>query len=100
MAMFWIKIKTNLSFKQIGSFFNILGDGDNRRKPISRTFDSICQILVDKLIPQYSEIERLPRTEAINHNTSFSNRVFGNNLTIIWDGTYFYTGKSSSHEFQ
>ena len=100
MAMFWIKLKTNLSFRQIGSLFNISGDGDNRRKLISRTFDSIRQILIEKLVPQYLGIGHLSRTEAINHNTSFSNQFFGKNVTIIWDGTYFYTGKSSSHEFQ
>ena len=100
MATFWIKIKTNLSFRQIGSLFNISGDGDNRRKLISQTFDSIRQILVDKLVLQYLGIGHLSHTEAINHNVLFSNRFFGKNVTIIWDCTYFYTGKSSSHEFQ
>ena len=100
MGMFWIKIKANLSFRQIDCLFNISGDGDNRRKLISRTFDSIRQILVDKLAPQYLGIGHLSRTEAINHNITSSNGFFGKNVTIIWDGTYFYTGKSSSHEFQ
>ncbi|CAM4857914.1 unnamed protein product [Rotaria socialis] len=32
LAMFWIKLKTNLSFRQIGSLFNISGDYENRQK--------------------------------------------------------------------
>ncbi|CAF2155112.1 unnamed protein product [Rotaria magnacalcarata] len=100
LAMFWIKLKTNLSFRQIGSLFNISGDYENRRKVVSRSFDSIRQVLVDKLLPKHLGIGHLSRSEAIDHNTSFSNEFFGKKVTIIWDGTYFYTGKSSSHEFQ
>ncbi|CAF2666879.1 unnamed protein product [Rotaria sp. Silwood2] len=72
----------------------------NRRKVVSRTFDSIRQVLKDKLVPNYPGTGNLSRLEAIDHNTSFPNEFFGQNVTIIWDGTYFYTGKSSSHEFQ
>ena len=100
LAMFWIKLKTNLSFKQIGFLFNISGDGENRRKVVSRSFDSVCQVLTDVLVPKYLRISHLSRSEAIDHNTSFSNEFFGEKVTIIWDGTYFYAGKASSHEFQ
>ncbi|CAF3981242.1 unnamed protein product [Rotaria sordida] len=40
LAMFWIKLKTNLSFRQIGSLFNIPGDGEHRRDPITSWY---CQ---------------------------------------------------------
>ena len=100
LAMFWIKLKTNLSFRQINSLFNISGDGENRRKVVSRSFDSICQVLTDVLVPKYLGISHLFRSEAIGHNTPFSNEFFGEKVTIIWDGMYFYAGKASSHEFQ
>ncbi|CAF1388129.1 unnamed protein product, partial [Rotaria sordida] len=45
LAMFWIKLKTNLSFRQIGSLFNIPGDGEHRRKVAARSFDSVRQVL-------------------------------------------------------
>ena len=51
LAMLWTKLKTNLSFRQIGSLFNIPGDSENRRRLASRSFDSIGQVLVDKLVP-------------------------------------------------
>ena len=100
LAMFWIKLKTNLSSKQIGSLFNISGDNENRRKVVSRSFDSVCQVLIDVLVPKYLGISHLSRSETIDHNTSFSNEFFGEKVTIIWDDTYFYAGKTSSHEFQ
>ena len=100
LAMFWIKLKANLSFRQIGSLFNIPGDEENRRKLAAKSFDSARQVLLDKLVPNYLGVSHLSRSEAIQHNTSFSNEFFAKNVTVIWDGTYFYTGKASSHDFQ
>ena len=100
LAMFWIKLKANLSFRQIGSLFNIPGDEENRRKLAARSFDSVRQVLLNKLVPKYLGISHLSRSEAIQHNTSFSNEFFAKNVTVIWEGTYFYTGIASSHDFQ
>ena len=100
LAMFWIKVKTNLSFRQIGSLFNISGNAENRCKVVAKSFDLVHQVLVNKLVPKFLGISHLSCSEVINHNTSFSNEFFGQNVTVIWDGTYFYTGKSSLHEFQ
>ena len=43
LAMFWIKLKTNLSFRQIGSVFNIPGNSEDRRKRAADAFDSVRQ---------------------------------------------------------
>ncbi|CAF4268124.1 unnamed protein product, partial [Rotaria sp. Silwood2] len=40
LAMFWIKLKTNLSFRQIGSMFNVPGNGEDRRKRAADVFDN------------------------------------------------------------
>ena len=53
LAIFWIKLKANLSFRQMGSLFNIPGDEENRRKLAARSFDSVRQVLLDKLVPKY-----------------------------------------------
>ena len=37
----WIKLKTSLSFRQIGSLFNVPGNSENRRKRAADAFDSI-----------------------------------------------------------
>ena len=62
LAMFWIKLKTNLSFRQIGSLFNISGNVENRRKVVSRSFDSVCQVSTDVLVPKYLGISHLSRS--------------------------------------
>jgi hypothetical protein len=97
LAMFWIKLKTNLSFRQIGSMFNISGTGEDRRKRAADAFDSVRQCLIKNFLPRYLGVQHLTREDAMKQNTSFSIEFFGNNVTIIWDGTYLYMGKSSSH---
>lgn len=97
LAMFWIKMKTNLSFRQIGSIFNISGDAENRRKRVADAFDSVRVTLLEHFVPSYLGVHHLTRTTAKTHNSSFSTEFFGNNVTIIWDGTYIFVGKSSAN---
>ena len=85
----WIKLKTNLCFRQIGSLFIIPGDDKNRRKVISRSFDSVDQVLTGVPIPKYLGISHLSRSEAIDHNILYSNEFFGKKVITIWDGKYF-----------
>lgn len=98
LAIFWIKMKTNLSFRQIGSIFNVPGDGENRRKRMADAFDAVRKALMENFVPLHLGAQHLSREEAIENNTSFSVEFFGNNVTIIWDGTYIYMGKSSSNQ--
>ena len=67
---------------------------------ISRSFDSVDQVLTDAPIPKYLGISHLSRSEAIDHNILYSNEFFGKKVITIWDGKYFYTGKAGSHELQ
>ena len=97
LAIFWIKLKSNLSFRQIGSMFNIPGNGEDRRKRAADAFDSIRQCLIENFVPRHLGVQHLSRENAKKHNTSFSIEFFGDNVTIIWDGTYLYMGKSSCH---
>jgi hypothetical protein len=97
-GMFWIKLKTNLSFRQIGSLFNVPGDGEARRKRAADAFDSVRQSLAEHFVPKHLGVGYLSRNEAKRHNTSFSKEFYGDKVTIIWDGTYIYIGKSSAHQ--
>ena len=97
LAIFWIKLKTNLSFRQIGSMFNIPGNGEGRRKRAADAFDSVLQCLIENIVPHHLGSKHLTRESARKQNTSFSIEFFGDNVTIIWDETYLYMGKSSSH---
>ena len=97
LGIFWIKLKTNLSFRQIGSIFNVPGDGEDRRKRAADAFDSVRLCLLEHFVERHLGVEHLCRDDAKKHNTSFSKEFFGDNVTIIWDGTYIYIGKSSAH---
>ncbi|CAF1384160.1 unnamed protein product [Didymodactylos carnosus] len=97
LAVFWIKLKTNLSFRQIGSMFNIPGNGEDRRRRAADAFDSVRQCLVENFVPRHLGVQHLTREDAKKQNTSFSKEFFGGNVTVIWDGTYLYIGKSSSY---
>ncbi|CAF1299519.1 unnamed protein product [Rotaria sordida] len=94
LAMFWIKLKTNLSFRQIGSVFNIPGNSEDERKRAVDAFDSVRQCLIEKFVRRHLSVQHLTREDAKKQNTSFSIEFFGNNVTIIWDGTYLYMGKN------
>ena len=95
--MFWIKLKTSLSLRQIESLFNVPGDSENQHKRAADAFDSIRLCLVEHFVPRHLGVGHLSRDEATKQNMSFSTEFFDHNVTIIWDGTYIYVGKSSSH---
>ena len=97
LAIFWIELKTNLSFRQIDSMFNIPGNGEDRRKRAADAFDSVRQCLIEKFVPHHLGAKNLTRESARKQNTSFTIEFFGDNVTIIREGTYLYIGKSSSH---
>ena len=77
--------------------FNIPGNGEGRRKRPADAFDSVRQCVIEKFVPYHLGAKHLTRESARKQNTSFSIEFFGDNVTIIRDGTYLYIGKSSSH---
>ena len=88
LAIFWIKMKTNLSFNQIGTLFNYVGDSETRRKRVADTFDSVQRLLVHNFVPLNLGVSHLTRDQALTHNTAFSKEFWGDKVTIIWDGKY------------
>ena len=53
--------------------------------------------LSQHFVPKYLGVNHLSRNQAWKHNTSFTLEFFGDNVTVIWDGTFIYTGKSSAN---
>ena len=93
LAIFWIKLKTNLSFRQIGSMSNIPGNGEDQHKRAANAFDSVRQCLIEKFVPHHLGAVHLTRESARKQNTSFSIEHFGDNVTVFWDATYLYNGQ-------
>ena len=100
ICQFWIKLKTNLSFRQIGTLFKISTSEESIRRRIEDTFHAITAYLNDVLVSTNLGLNHLTRAEALTHHTAYTETFFGQQLSIIWDGTYVYCNKSNDHEFQ
>ncbi|CAF3709271.1 unnamed protein product [Rotaria socialis] len=74
-ASFWIKLKTNLSFRQIGSLFNMIGDSELRRKRASDTFDSVRELLMLHFVSAHLGIGHITIDEAKIHNTAYTKDI-------------------------
>ena len=93
LAMFWVKMKTGLSFGQITTLFNL--------HPVQQLscvavaiHHSVEEQLVKHFVPNHIGVDSLTRENAITLATTYSRSVFGENRVIsIWDGTYLYMQK-------
>ncbi|CAF3433660.1 unnamed protein product [Rotaria socialis] len=82
LAIFWIKIKTNLSFRQIGSLFNISGNSDTRRLRAADAFDSVRELFIKYFVSKHLGIGHITIDDAKIHNTAYSKvrlYMFGDN---------------------
>ena len=100
VCLFWVKLKTNLSFRQIGTLFKISTSEDSIRRRVEDTFHSIATYFNNTIVSCHLGLNHLTRTEALNHHTAYSKMFFGNQLAIIWDGTYVFCHKSNDHILQ
>jgi len=100
ICIYWIKLKTNLSFRQIGTLFKIQTIEESIRKRVEDNFHAVARYLYDAFVPFHLGFTHLSRTNAIQHHTAYTETFFGNNLCLIWDGTYIYTNKSEDHKLQ
>ncbi|CAF4554815.1 unnamed protein product, partial [Rotaria magnacalcarata] len=71
MCQFWIKLKTNLSFRQIGTLFKVSTSEESIRRRIEDTFHAITIYLNDVLVSSNLGLNHLTRTEALSHHTTY-----------------------------
>ncbi|CAF4293350.1 unnamed protein product, partial [Rotaria sp. Silwood2] len=100
LVMFWIKLKSNLSYSQIGTLFNYDLSSEDRRKRVSKACDGIQHALLTHFVPRFLGLGHLNRSTLLSHHTSYSKIFFGGGACLIWDGTYLYINKSSDHLLQ
>lgn len=96
LAMFWIKLKTDLSFSHIATLFG-LGATEAGRLRVSGAFKSVEDALYKHMVPCFLGPSHLTPDEAKKHNTAYSRAFFGDRPTTIWDGTYLYLQRSSNY---
>ena len=100
ICMYWIKLKTNLSFRQIGTLFKIQTNEEIIRRRVENAFHAVSSYLYDAIVPLHLGFNHLSRVDAIGHHTAYTETFFGNGLALIWDGTYIYCNKSENHKLQ
>jgi hypothetical protein len=99
LAIFWIKLKTDLSFSQIASLLHIKPDNIHQagRLTVSSAFYSVKDALDELFVPLHLGADHMTQQEALKHNTIYSKTFFGDKPTTIWDGTYLFTHRSSNY---
>ena len=100
ICQFWIKLKTNLSFRHIGTLFKISTSEESIRRRIEDTFHAVTKYLSDVLVCSNLDLNHLTRTEALTHHTAYTKAFFSNQLSLICDGTYIYCNKLEDHILQ
>ena len=100
VCLFWTKLKTNLSFRQIGALFKIDTQENSIGRRVEDTFHGVWPCLNETLTSEYLEMTHLRRTQALDHHTAYPRAFFGDHLSVIWDGTYIYCNRSNDHRLQ
>ena len=100
VCLFWMKLKTNKSFRQIGTLYKIDTQEAGIRPRVEDTFHVVLDTLNEILMLKYLGLTHLSRLEGLNHYTAYSRAFFGDHLSLIWDSTYIYGNKSNDHALQ
>ncbi|CAF4626320.1 unnamed protein product, partial [Didymodactylos carnosus] len=93
VIIFWLKLRTNLSYDQIGTLMNYKTPLTDQRKRVSEACAAVQQALIRNFVPKYLGVQHLSRSEALKHQTPYTKTFFGDNVALILDGTYFYIHK-------
>ena len=98
LAIFWIKLKADLSYSQIASLLGVKDENlESGRLRVRDAFLSVESALASYFVPSFLGPEHLTPEEAKAHNTVYSTAFFGDKATTIWDGTYLYTYRSENY---
>lgn len=94
LLLFWAKLRTNISWPQLSSLCGL------SKTCVSRYFHRALSALNKTIVPNHLGVNHLSRQEAISHNTVFTSTFYGDNVTLVLDGTYIYIQKSEDHLLQ
>ena len=65
-------MKTNLSFRKMGSLFKIGDNLKSRRKGAADAFGSARKLLVELFVPKNLRVNHITKEEAKSHNISYT----------------------------
>jgi len=94
LAMFWIKVRADLSCSQIASLFGIDDPKEKGRIVVQNSIHAVADALHKNFVPEFLGTAHMtPENARDNHNTIYSHYP-----TTIWDGTYIYVHRSSNYK--
>lgn len=88
------KLRTGDTDDRIASLLNITRSTVTKYLKLARTS------MASSLTPKYLGFAHLSREQLIDRQTATSRLLFGDNVVLIWDGTYVYIQKSGNYDFQ
>jgi len=77
LGIFWLKLKTDLSFAQIASLLGIQDPMNVGRRKVSETFKSVGRVLDLNFVPKHFGFDHMTPEEAKAHHTVYSKTFFG-----------------------
>lgn len=89
-----IKLRTGESDDRIATLLNLERSSVSKYLKVARSAVSL------EFTPNHLGFRHLNRHQLIERHTPTSKLLFGNNVVLIWDGTYIYIQKSGNHDFQ
>ena len=100
MIIFWMKLRTNLTYEQISMIINYKALQEDWWKRASEACPSVQDALPTHVVLRFLGANHLTRAQALAHQTVYSKAFFGDNVALIRDGTYYFIQKSQAHAFQ
>lgn len=94
LFVYLLKLRTGESDERIASLLNL------ERSSVSKYLNAARTAMSSEFTPNHLGFRHLTRQQLIERHTPTSKILFGNNVVLIWDGTYIYIQKSGNHDFQ
>ena len=82
VCLFWMKLKTNLSFRK-STLYKIDTQEVSIRRRVEDTLHAVLDTLNEILVPKSLRLTHLSRLEVLNHHTAYSWAFFGDHLSLI-----------------
>lgn len=89
-----VKLRTGETDKRIAVLLKV------KERRVNKYFALARAAIKTDFVPNHLGFGHVDRNQLLTHHTATSKVLFGNNVVLIWDGTYLYIQKSQNYDFQ
>ena len=100
LNIFWMKLRTNLTYDQISVLMNCKSSINDKKKRIAENCSFVQENLLTYFVRNSLGVNHINRNQALDHQIIYSRTLFSGNVALILDGTYYFIQKSQDHTFQ